>query len=381
MSIAVSLDDLSIFNTKFNEGMERIDSILSTDYNPKPIKNYLDRYKLEKSREERLLNKSKNGRDIISAEKRKQIVDIYEIRKHEKKVQQYQYQNYLKNEIEWFKLKKREDEYKYNMNKQKFQNDQLEKISNKKNEIKNNSIKKKEFSKLVNKVNIERLEKKRKLNSNSNNLNTNNENINDNQNFDEGEFIPYSEYEKAIKQNKEIYNINNKNNSKTPLKNLKKINENQTIKKNKVKSTPKKNVVISQDNATKKITINSSIKTLKSNNNNNNNLCYNRYNIDKRKPLDKPIDYLHNGGEKIFKEPKRKIYETINLQKDKNKYLKNVELLNYESKKYENKALRQEELMRVKGKINSEDNSKLSNLLIDSISAKLALLNQMTNNS
>ena len=379
MSIAESLDDLNVFNAKFNEGMERLDSLLSSDYKPKSIKNYLDRYKLEKSREERLLNKSKNGRDIISAEKRKQIVDIYEIRKHEKKVQQYQYQNYLKNEIEWFKLKKREDEYKYNMNKQKFQNDQLEKISNKKNEIKNNSIKKKEFSKLVNKVNIERLEKKRKLNSNSNNLNNNNENINDNQNFDEGEFIPYSEYEKAIKQNKEIYNINNKNNSKTPLKNLKKINENQTIKKNKVKSTPKKNVVISQDNATKKITINSSIKTLKSNNNNNNNLCYNRYNIDKRKPLDKPIDYLHNGGEKIFKEPKRKIYETINLQKDKNKYLKNVELLNYESKKYENKALRQEELMRVKGKINSEDNSKLSNLLIDSISAKLALLDQMTN--
>ena len=379
MSIAESLDDLNVFNAKFNEGMERLDSLLSSDYKPKSIKNYLDRYKLEKSREERLLNKSKNGRDIISAEKRKQIVDIYEIRKHEKKVQQYQYQNYLKNEIEWFKLKKREDEYKYNMNKQKFQNDQLEKVSNKKNEIKNNSIKKKEFSKLVNKVNIERLEKKRKLNSNSNNLNNNNENINDNQNFDEGEFIPYSEYEKAIKQNKEIYNINNKNNSKTPLKNLKKINENQTIKKNKVKSTPKKNVVISQDNATKKITINSSIKTLKSNNNNNNNLCYNRYNIDKRKPLDKPIDYLHNGGEKIFKEPKRKIYETINLQKDKNKYLKNVELLNYESKKYENKALRQEELMRVKGKINSEDNSKLSNLLIDSISAKLALLDQMTN--
>ena len=379
MSIAESLDDLNVFNAKFNEGMERLDSLLSSDYKPKSIKNYLDRYKLEKSREERLLNKSKNGRDIISAEKRKQIVDIYEIRKHEKKVQQYQYQNYLKNEIEWFKLKKREDEYKYNMNKQKFQNDQLEKISNKKNEIKNNSIKKKEFSKLVNKVNIERLEKKRKLNSNSNNLNNNNENINDNQNFDEGEFIPYSEYEKAIKQNKEIYNINNKNNSKTPLKNIKKINENQTIKKNKVKSTPKKNVVISQDNATKKITINSSIKTLKSNNNNNNNLYYNRYNIDKRKPLDKPIDYLHNGGEKIFKEPKRKIYETINLQKDKNKYLKNVELLNYESKKYENKALRQEELMRVKGKINSEDNSKLSNLLIDSISAKLALLDQMTN--
>ena len=380
MSIAVSLDDLSIFNTKFNEGMERIDSILSTDYNPKPIKNYLDRYKLEKSREERLLNKSKNGRDIISAEKRKQIVDIYEIRKHEKKVQQYQYQNYLKNEIEWFKLKKREDEYKYNMNKQKFQNDQLEKISNKKNEIKNNSIKMKEFSKLVNKVNIDRLEKKRKFNSISANINNNNENNNNdvNQNFEEGEFIPYSEYEKAIKQNKEIYNANNKNFSKIPFNNLKKINTNQKIKTNKVKSATKKNVVINQDNVGKKLTTSTSIKTFKTN---NNNLNYNRYNIDKRKPLDKPIDYLHNGDEKIFKEPKKKVYENKTLLKDKNAYLKNVELLNYESKKYENQAMRQEELMRVKGKINSEDNNKLSNLLIDSISAKLALLNQMTNNS
>ena len=80
MSIAVSLDDLSIFNTKFKEGMERIDSILSTDYNPKPIKNYLDRYKLEKSREERLMNKNKNSRDIISAEKVKTEKEIQNLR-------------------------------------------------------------------------------------------------------------------------------------------------------------------------------------------------------------------------------------------------------------------------------------------------------------
>ena len=56
MSIAESLDDLNVFNAKFNEGMERLDSLLSSDYKPKSIKNYLDRYKLEKSREERLLN-------------------------------------------------------------------------------------------------------------------------------------------------------------------------------------------------------------------------------------------------------------------------------------------------------------------------------------
>ena len=56
------------------------------------------------------------------------------------------------------------------------------------------------------------------------------------------------------------------------------------------------------------------------------------------------------------------------------------DLLNFHSKNYEDKAKRQEQLMRIKGNSNdrNEDNVKLSNLLIDSISTKLAILNQMS---
>ena len=68
-----------------------------------------------------------------------------------------------------------------------------------------------------------------------------------------------------------------------------------------------------------------------------------------------------------------KVYESKNA-------LNNIELLNLQSKKYEDKAKNQEQLMRVKGnkKYGNEDNVKLSNLLIDSISTKLAILNQIS---
>jgi len=60
--------------------------------------------------------------------------------------------------------------------------------------------------------------------------------------------------------------------------------------------------------------------------------------------------------------------------------LNNIELLNFHSKNYENKAKMQEQLMRVKGtkQYGNDDNVKLSNLLIDSISTKLAILNQIS---
>ena len=66
--------------------------------------------------------------------------------------------------------------------------------------------------------------------------------------------------------------------------------------------------------------------------------------------------------------------------KDKKNVLDNIEILNLHSKKYVDEAKRQELLMKVKGnqKYGNEDNIKLYNLLIDSISTKLAILNQIT---
>ena len=90
--------------------------------------------------------------------------------------------------------------------------------------------------------------------------------------------------------------------------------------------------------------------------------------------MDTKIDYL-----KERKAPQEQRVKTIKLYESK-KILNNIELLNLQSKKYEDKAKNQEQLMRIKGNKNygNEDNVKLSNLLIDSITTKLAILNQIS---
>ena len=367
-------DYLTVFDIKYKEGMDRLDNLLSDDIKPNFIKNYVERYKLEKSLESRNIEKNDNRKNNQKDEKRKQIVNLNEIRKHEKKTQQYYNKNYLKNQIEWYKIKKREDEQKnkYNNNyyKQRYENDS-EDIS--KEIIRNNKLKMKKFSNLANKVNIEKLQKK-KLNKN-NNINDDlmiDIKMDNNKNND-GIFIPYEKY----KEN-EIMSYKNKNR----INNLKQININtnksENLKYHREINKPQKRINnhISQNinnNSNKDIKKkNYEKKTLKSKDNN-------RYNIDKRQPLDIKIDYLKK-MENNNKDTKVKIYENKKLLKDKNNVSNNIELLNFHSKNYEDKAKRQEQLMRIKGNSNdrNEDNVKLSNYLIDSISTKLAILNQMS---
>ena len=425
-------DELTVFDIKYNEGMERLNNLLSEESNFNSIKNYVERYKLEKSRENRISQKSNTNtnRNIFKDDKRKQIVDIYEIRDHDKKVQQYLNKNYLKNEIEWFKIKKREDEHKnkYNYNKSKYENDSsINRLDNNKDIIRSNNIKMKKFSNLANKVNIDKIIQLKKLNqSQKQNTNspqkssdvipTSSSNYN-NYNMNDGIFIPYSEYLKNEMNNKNKINIKKVNNfnpkkSEKIINNIKNNNPSQNKNFNKQKNITSKNN-LNLNNNMKNINTNKSninIKNIKNNNLNNNinnkniqSLSVNRnkesqsqennknrnkntapinndkrYKIDIRKPLDKKIDYLRE--KKTSQDRRVKIYESKQLFNDKKNVLNNIELLNYHSKKYEDEAKRQELLMRVKGnkKYGNEDNVKLSNLLIDSISTKLAILNQIT---
>ena len=104
-------EEMTVFDIKYKEAMERLDSLYSTeeDNNFNSIKNYIERFKLDRSIENRNNQKKENSKGK-SDEKRKQIVDLYEIKIHEKKAQHYYNKNYLKNEIEWYKIKQREDE-------------------------------------------------------------------------------------------------------------------------------------------------------------------------------------------------------------------------------------------------------------------------------
>ena len=404
----MSLDELTVFDIKYNEGIERLNDLLSSEAPPSGIKNYIERYKIDKSRE-KVIQKSNNTDNIGNIkkeEKRKQIVNIYEIRDHDKKVQQLFNKNYLKNEIEWFKIKKREDENKnkYNYNQLRFENDiSFNKYDDNKELIRANNFKMKKFSNLANKVNIDKFMKIKKLNQNQN-INTeqrrkeeitNNNIINK---IKDGIFIPYSEYKQYEINNKankidkininkinDFYsnklekiniknisqnNITNKNNNKTNNKNLinKKKNSRNQIKKNNnkkiiIQSTSSNKKRISQSQENKSPSKNTARKDIN-----------NRYKNDIRKPLDTKIDYL-----KERKASQEHRVKTIKLYKSK-KILNNIELLNLQSQKYEDKAKNQEQLMRIKGNKNygNEDNVKLSNLLIDSITTKLAILNQIS---
>ena len=486
-------DELTVFDIKYNEGMDRLNNLLSEESNFNSIKNYVERYKLDRSRENRISQKNntnaKTSQNINKEDKRKQIVDIYEIRDHEKKVQHYFNKNYLKNEIEWFKIKKREDEHKnkYNYNKTKFDNMDYNnsQLDYNKDIARTNNIKMKKFSNLANKVNIDKIIQLKKLNQNqkqySNSEKKNKNNNNKNNNIEDGVFIPYAEFLQNELNNKnktkinikKINNFNPKKNEKLPgnqggggatisknsnktknmsvipnksynlqkktftKNNLKNNNSNKSkqninnnlTNNNNLNNNNKKNFNnfniqnnlnnnnngkvhyiynnvrrfnISQSNiinnrnmnnnnsqslsAKKNGNVNGNKVSQSEDNNNQNNKrnkntapIYNdiRYKIDIRKPLDKKIDYLRERN--TSPEQRIKIYDSKKM-KDKKNVLDNIEILNLHSKMYEDEAKRQELLMRVKGnkKYGNEDNIKLSNLLIDSISTKLAILNQIT---
>ena len=332
----MSENELSVFDIKFNEAMERLDSLFSLGEETNSsfsIKSYIERYRLDKSLENRN-SKNKENKKNQSDEKRKQIVDLYEIRNHEK---------IAKKELD-------------------------------KEIIRNNKLKMKKFANLANKVNIEKFKMQRKININ--NINKDAATLNSNENNDEGKFIPYSKFRefelnKNRGKNKIGLNINKTNintnksemiNNKSRTKSQNKINNH--LSQNIINNNNNNQINLKKGNLRKNSEKNKALKPL------NNN----KYNIDIRKPLDEKIDYLRQ-MEKNRPEGKIKIYENKKLAKNKN----NIELLNFHNKNLEDKAKRQEQLMRIKGNTydRNEDNVKLSNLLIDSISTKLTILNQM----
>ena len=398
----MSIDELTVFDIKYNEGMERLNNLLSKDYSSNFIKNYVEGYKIDKSKEKIIFQKGNNtdyNRNIKKEEKRKQIVDIHEIREHNKKFQQLINKNYLKNEIEWFKIKKREEENKnkYNYNKSKIENDlSMTRYDENKEIIRVNNLKMKKFSNLANKVNIDRIMKIKKLNQNINKDQKNKETISYNyinniKDFNDGIFIPYSEYKQIeMNNNNKINKINinqirNYNPNKSEKINIKKINSN----KNKINIKNNQNQIINKS----KSVINHQITNKKNNNNNINkiqDLHFNQNRItisqgkeinNRRNAYQKKIDNINKiKGRKISKENRINKNEEKILFKDDKNVLNNIEYLNFKSKKYEDKAKNQEQLMRIKGNKNyrNEDNVKLANFMIDSISTKLQILNQIT---
>ena len=402
------------FDEKFNEAMIKIDNILKNDYNPKNLKKFLDGFKLEKSIEDRRNKKIEesilNGNKFYFEEPRKKIVNLYEIKEHNEKVSKFKANRIINNELKQIQMKQLENEYLNKIEKQYKKNIKTGGSYDKKDfEEKYNNIKVKEFSRLVNKINQDKISKDKIKKNKNNNFNSdisqisnivnnsperdfntidmslfNNNNINKNRSSSQ-------KLSKRTNNNKNILNTRNIIPHIPPSKSIEsKINEyNNNVKaKNNIK-----NKLLNQNGKYNKMRLYSSgsnavnMSTIKKSNKlqkipkNSFQKQENKYNIDIRKPLDIKPDYLHQKDLKLFQKPTKKIYEINKNNKfmNKEKFLNNIHNLKYQADKFEEQAKKQEQLMKINhgSKYNINQYEKVSNLLVDSISTKLALLNQL----
>lgn len=271
-------EELTLFDIKYNEAMERLDSLFSLEKetNSSSIKYYyyIERYNLDKSIEKKNLNKNKNVKSQSNLKINKKLV-LKEIDIKEKLTKQYYNQNSLKNEIEWYKVKKRQKEMRNKFNniyiRKKLEND----IS--KENIKINKIKIKKYSNFANKIdNIKLKSKKSEQNiydllNDELTMNTNNHNSINN----DSKFLSYDKN----KSNK----IVDKNNYKNKLDSIYRLNFNQN------KKIILKKKINNINNLSQQINMNR-----------NNYMKYlNKYNTFNKKPFEKKGKYSRKEEEEI----------------------------------------------------------------------------------
>ena len=226
-------DDITLFDIKYKDAMERLNSlILSEDANNSfAIKNFINIYRLELSQEKinsKSKYKSKNKNNI----KKKKILKANEIPLKDKISKQYYNNKYLNKEIVWYKIKQKEKRKRNLVNSndisQKIENDLLKKEISKELDRNNNFFHMNHFSKSPNQLfNENKLIRKIHLLKNDNNYNkdysTLNSNIINNQYIINNEMHLLSSNKNKQRINK-LAKINikvNKSEKIMPLKKLK----------------------------------------------------------------------------------------------------------------------------------------------------------------
>ncbi len=370
------------FDEKYNRILLKIESLINDDYNPKNIKKFIDGYKIDSAIEKRNINKimqdsnfnNNNNNSQIIEEKRKKIVGLKEIREHGLKFDKMKIKRIANNELKKMKMKEQENEYllkmekKFNVNMKKFSD--IKNIYDEENEKKklliDKSLKVQKFSKLVNKFNFENIQKQKYL-----------------KNKFEMEFRNHSSEVGNRNKIKENLSPITKNNKEKNIKgdNINDINQSNEIKREKN--------FIKNEKKNQKYSLPYIFKIKKNNNildndkklnlSNNKYDKENKYNIDIRKPLDIKPDYLHQKNLQIFPSSKKKIYEKKQIYNSKEEYIDNLNKLKMQAEKLEDEAKKEEQLIKINGgiKYNVQKCSKVSSLLYDSISTKLALLKQI----
>ena len=331
------------FDQKFDEAMSRIDLILNKDYIPKNIKKYIEAYKLENAIEvrnkkrigETILNQSINNSYFLDDKRQRQTI-MKEIRETQNRFNGTRSRNIFISPNSK-RIINQDDTLLYNSNNFGKKIRVFSPI-NSHEEINNNllyssNLDKNEYSKLLTKFNIEKIEQRNKQRT----------------------------------MELDVNNLNNINN--IDLKNKKLFSSNEITPKDKLGSIKYKQMLLSESNY--------KFRNYSSRPKKKPILTYetkkeNRYNIDIRTPLSVKPNYLRQKNN-IFNLNKNKLYENryrVNSSSPYNSRLNNFRnqknnYINYNSEGHINKLK------------NSNIENDISDLLNNSITTKYALLNKI----
>ena len=331
------------FDQKFDEAMSRIDLILNKDYIPKNIKKYIEAFKLENSIEARnkrkigesFLNQSINSSYILDDKRQRQTI-MNEIRETQNRFNGTRSRNIFISPNSK-RIINQDDTLLYNSNNFGKKIRVFSPI-NSHEEINNNllyssNLDKNEYSKLLTKFNIEKIEQRNKQRT----------------------------------MELDVNNLNNINN--IDLKNQKLFSSNEITPKDKLGSIKYKQMLLSESNYKFR---NYSSRPKKKPIQTYETKKENRYNIDIRTPLSVKPNYLRQKNN-IFNLNKNKLYENryrVNSSSPYNSRLNNFRnqknnYINYNSEGHINKLK------------NSNIENDISDLLNNSITTKYALLNKI----
>ena len=331
------------FNEKFDEAMLRIDLLLNNDYTPKNIKKYIEAFKLENSIEARnkkrigesILNQSINNSYILDDKRQRQTI-MNEIRETQNRFNGTRSRNII-NRPNSKTLMNQDEDLLYNSNTIGKKIRIFSPINSNK-DINNNlfmssNLDSNEYSKLLTKLNIDKIEQRNKQRT----------------------------------MELDVNNLNNINN--IDLKNQKLFSSNEITPKDKLGSIKYKQMLLSESNYKFR---NYSSRPKKKPIQTYERKKENRYNIDIRTPLSVRPNYLR---QKKINLNKNKLYENSYRVNSSSPFNSRLNDLRYQTNNYNINNNIEGQINKMKNNINFEND--ISDLLNNSITSKYALLNKI----
>ena len=330
------------FNEKFDEAMARIDLLLNNDYTPKNIKKYIEAFKLENSIEARnkrkigesFLNQSINSSYILDDKRQRQTI-MNEIRETQNRFNGTRSRNII-NRPNSKRTMIQDDDLLNNSNNIGKKIRVFSPINSKEetnNLFFSSNLDSNEYSKLLTKLNIEKIEQRNKQRT----------------------------------MELDVNNLNNINNIELKKKRL--FSSNGITQRDRIDNLNYKQMLLSESNYKfKNYSLKPKQKIIKTFERKKEN----RYNIDIRTPLSVRPNYLR---QKFNNSKKNKLYENRYRVNSSSPYNSRLNDLRYQMNNYNINKINEGKINKLKNNNNLEND--ISDLLNNSITTKYALLNKI----